>query len=136
MERIEFTVPAIPVAQPRARATAINGRARMYEASSKHPVHAFKATLRLAAAEAYKGPPLEGPLSAQILFVFPMKSQRIRKPKATKPDCDNLAKSVLDALNGLMFGDDGQVVRLEVEKWHANGMEQPHVRIAISRLAP
>ena len=33
-----------------------------------------------------------------------------------KPDVDNVAKSVLDALNGVAWLDDSQVVRLEISK--------------------
>lgn len=36
----------------------------------------------------------------------------------TKPDIDNLAKCVLDALNGIAYRDDNQVVRLEVSKFY------------------
>jgi len=31
-------------------------------------------------------------------------------------DCDNLAKSVLDAMTGTVFLDDSQIVRLAIEK--------------------
>ncbi len=40
-----------------------------------------------------------------------------------KPDCDNIAKAVLDALNGVAFDDDSQVVTLVVRKY-------PRVRIS------
>ena len=33
-----------------------------------------------------------------------------------KPDCDNIAKIVLDALNGIAYHDDSQVVELVVQK--------------------
>lgn len=33
-----------------------------------------------------------------------------------KPDCDNIAKIILDALNGIAYHDDSQVVELTVEK--------------------
>ena len=33
-----------------------------------------------------------------------------------KPDCDNIAKIVLDSLNGIAFMDDKQVVNLVVTK--------------------
>jgi Holliday junction resolvase RusA-like endonuclease len=34
----------------------------------------------------------------------------------SKPDLDNLAKIVLDALNGILWADDCQVVKLEITK--------------------
>lgn len=49
--------------------------------------------------------------------------------RATKrPDLDNCVKSVLDACNGIVYGDDGQVVMLTVRKlYHAS----PAVVVAI-----
>lgn len=37
-------------------------------------------------------------------------------PHTSRPDADNLAKTVLDALNRLAWEDDSQIVRLIVEK--------------------
>jgi Holliday junction resolvase RusA-like endonuclease len=37
-----------------------------------------------------------------------------------KPDLDNLAKIILDSLNGIAFDDDRQVVRLEVSKFYSD----------------
>ena len=37
-------------------------------------------------------------------------------PDTIKPDADNIAKSVLDALNGIAWDDDAQVVELTVIK--------------------
>ena len=36
-----------------------------------------------------------------------------------KPDCDNIAKVILDALNGIAYHDDSQVVELVVHKHYA-----------------
>ncbi len=134
---IEFTVPAIPVAQPRPRATSINGAARLYEAGTSHPVHAFKAALWATARQAYSGPPLDGPLSVRLRFLFPRPKATAKKHgrlrKSTKPDIDNCAKSVLDALNGLCYHDDGQVAELTISKWTAGPDEQPSVLVVIGQ---
>lgn len=46
-----------------------------------------------------------------------------------KPDADNIAKSVLDALNGIAYRDDAQVICLDVVKhWD----EKPRVEVWIS----
>ena len=37
-----------------------------------------------------------------------------------KPDCDNIAKAVLDSLNGIAYKDDKQVVFLTVEKFYGD----------------
>lgn len=36
-----------------------------------------------------------------------------------KPDCDNIAKIVLDALNGIAYRDDASVVELHVSKQYS-----------------
>ena len=45
-----------------------------------------------------------------------------------KPDCDNIAKIILDALNGIAYYDDSQVTKLVVYKRYA---EQPKVEVVI-----
>jgi hypothetical protein len=40
-------------------------------------------------------------------------------------DCDNLAKPVLDELQGLLFNNDSQVVSLEVRKWWVTSVYNP-----------
>ena len=134
-------VPAVPVAQPRARATTINGAARMYEAAKSHPVHAFKASVRLAAREVYQGPPLDCPLSVSAVFVFPRPKRLVwkkrdmpRVPHSIKPDRDNCDKALLDALRGTVFVDDAQVCDGSLRKVYAAGDEQPHVLVTIEQL--
>lgn len=133
MATIAFKVPAVPVAQPRARATAVNGKARMYEAKKSHPIHSFKATCRMAASQAWNGAPLDGPLSMELTFVFPAK-RKFRCVKPTKPDLDNLAKSLADSLNELLYKDDGQIVSLLVKKYYGGQDEQPHVDVKIDSM--
>ena len=36
-----------------------------------------------------------------------------------KPDADNIAKIILDALNGTAYHDDAQIVQLSVRKQYA-----------------
>jgi crossover junction endodeoxyribonuclease RusA len=50
------------------------------------------------------------------------------------PDLDNLTKSVLDGLNGVVWDDDRQVIHLDAWKeWVPSGQG---VQIALTRLAP
>lgn len=142
IERIAFRVPALPVAQPRTRATSIHGHARAYQPTGG-AIATFKATVRHMAAVAFKGSPLDGPLRVDIEFVFPRTKSQTWKtrpmpriPHAKKPDRDNLDKAVLDALNGLLWVDDAQVCDGRLTKWIAAGDEQPHVAITVSRVLP
>jgi Holliday junction resolvase RusA-like endonuclease len=149
MEPIRIHVPAIPVAQPRARAGFRHGHVSVYtpdtigegENKRAHPIHAFKATVRMAARDAYSGPPLTGPLRVDAFFVFPRQKSKTWKTKpmprywhTEKPDLDNVLKGALDALRGLMWIDDTQVCAGDIQKWRAAGDEQPHCVITISKL--
>lgn len=137
MTTISFTVPAVPVAQPRAKATAMNGKPRMYEAKKSHPIHDFKASVRQAFSEAHQGPPLDGPVLMTCEFYFPLlKKMRgdITKPKATKPDWDNLGKAVSDALNKLAYHDDGQIVQCVIRKSFTSRHHQPRVCVVLSQI--
>lgn len=136
---LTFTVPGVPVPQPRPRATVLAGHARVYGAPKSHAIHAFKACCRLAASQAHCGAPLEGPLVLAVLFVLPRPSRlrwksrpMPRLPHDRKPDADNLAKAILDACNGLLWMDDAQLVQLAVEKCYAAGDESPHVAVTLA----
>ena len=47
-----------------------------------------------------------------------------------KPDSDNIAKMICDALNGLAYKDDAQVVDLHVSKVYTDGL--PYVEVIIA----
>lgn len=137
---IEFTIPGVPAAQPRARATSVKGKARVYE-PTKHPIKAFRAAVKLSARSAYHGPPLGGPLRVDVTLVFPRPKAMTWKTKpmprvwhAIKPDRDNCDKAILDALSGLLWRDDCQVCAGQINKWVAAGDEQPHVVVRIEVL--
>ena len=49
-----------------------------------------------------------------------------------KPDADKLTRGVLDALTGIVFVDDSQVVQLAVAKWFGNP-ERAKITVAIPR---
>lgn len=134
---ISFSVPGVPVAQPRQRQAVRNGFVANYT-PAKHPVNVFKAACQLAVREAYDGPPLEGPLSLDLVFVMPRPSSKVwktrpmpRLPHSGKPDRDNLIKSFQDALEGLLFRNDSQICAGSTVKVIAAGDEQPHVEATI-----
>lgn len=54
------------------------------------------------------------------------------KPHMHKPDADNIAKIVLDALNGIAFDDDRFVTSLTVEKQYCrNEDERPRIEVHV-----
>lgn len=140
--QIQFTIPAVPVAEPRKRVRIRKTRdgksfSQLYTPGSD-PVNAFKATARISASMALKRMgPFEGPLKLSLVFVMPRTQNQIWKTKpmpriwhSKKPDFDNLEKSICDALKGLVWFDDSQICRVSTVKVIAAGDEQPHVEFA------
>lgn len=67
------------------------------------------------------------PKNAKKSDKLKMATNEIRPTK--KPDCDNIAKIILDALNGVAYYDDKQVVSLQIEKYYATAKEKVTVEI-------
>ncbi len=117
---VTFTIAGEPVPQPRPRVSTRGGFARAY-VPAKHPVHAYRQSLAAAARAAGLGETGE-PLNVVIDAVFERPKSHLNKagvkptaPRLPRPDVDNLAKAVLDALQDVI-GDDTNVARLVVEK--------------------
>lgn len=53
----------------------------------------------------------------------------VKRPSIAPPDVDKLCRSVLDALTGIAYDDDCQVVTISASKYYA---DPPHVRINVS----
>lgn len=144
---VEFTVPHLPIAQPRQRhrvVTPASGKPFVQNYTpSGDPVNGFKAAIQACAEKAMKGnAPIEGPLRVDLCFVFPRTKGQLwkRKPMprirhAKKPDRDNVEKAVSDALNKIVWLDDAQVCDGVIQKWIASGDEHPHVKISVFKLS-
>lgn len=136
--RIEFDLAGAPVAKGRARITTRGGFARAYtpEKTRKAEESLIARAIRFAPAE-----PLAGPLAVALTFVFAVPESWSRKKReaalrcelhhTTKPDVDNVVKSTLDALQGVFFLDDKQIVQLEVRKSYG---AVPMTRVTIEEL--
>jgi Holliday junction resolvase RusA-like endonuclease len=85
------------------------------------------------------GAPMPGAVSVGLVFWFPRPQAMVwrTKPqiavvKTTKPDLDNLAKGVLDSLQGHAFGDDSRVCELRLSKWIVRDGALPRTEISIT----
>lgn len=134
-----FDVPGIPVPKGRPKFARRNGfvsaytpkKTADYEAHVKQTaIDAMKADSRLCA----------GPVSVAMIIRVPVPTSWSKKRQAAagngsiaptkKPDCDNVAKAVLDAMNGLVFFDDSQVVEMHLRKEYG----EPMVRVMVREL--
>ncbi len=75
--------------------------------------------------------PFEGPIRLNLRFSLPIpKSLPKRRPSfmVKKPDLDKMVRSVKDALKGVLYRDDSQVVALVTEKVYD---PHPGVRVVV-----
>lgn len=81
--------------------------------------------------------PMDGPVMLNVLAIFPIPVSWSKRKKAaanyvtTKPDADNILKAIADALNGIVYTDDKQVVDTFVRKRYG---DQPRVEITVQEM--
>lgn len=138
LHKIEFSVPGKPFGKQRPRVVTRGGFARAY--TPKETVN-YENLVRKKYSETVGNLKLEGPIKADIEGVFPIPKSATKKQKqlmeqgrilhTKKPDCDNIAKSVLDALNDIAYDDDSQIFKLSVNKVYG---EQPKTKITLEEM--
>ena len=131
---IKLTIPGEPVAKGRPRVTRYGTytpeKTKNYETLVKelyfvkHKQTLFEGELKIN-IKAY----FRIPKSASKKKRAEMISGKIRPTK--RPDWDNVGKTVTDALNGVAYEDDSQIVSATVEKYYSN---EPRTEIKIERI--
>lgn len=116
---------------PKGRPRFFNGYAVTPEATRR-----FERDLARLVRSQYAGGPVAGPLKLTLTFVFVRpKSQGTYRNKlwrpfpSSAPDIDNYAKAVMDACNGVLWADDGQIVGLSA--WKVYG-PSPHITLTVT----
>ncbi len=131
---LNLFVAGEPKAQPRVRAFARGRHARVYTPDT---ADAWKQAVVLA-VRAQLWQPIRGPVAVRLRFHMPRPK---RLPAAalwhtTKPDADNLAKAVLDALTDAgLWSDDAQVAELTALKTYARPIHGPGCVIEVAELS-
>ena len=128
MTTVIFTIPGVARGKQRPRATR---QGRVY--TPKETVNQ-EAYIKMLAATAMRGfAPFGGPLEAtfNISVAIPKSFARRDRELAlkgekwptSKPDIDNVVKLLCDAMNGVCYHDDKQIVDLLVTKAYASHAE-------------
>ncbi len=137
---VELWVPGQPVPQPRHKVAARGRFAHAYIPAG-HGIHAYRLAVQ-AAAKAAGIRPLSGPVEVEIECVFARPKSHlggrggvVLKKNAPawppKSDWDNLAKGVCDALTGIAWDDDDQVVDGRCRKRYALPGEAAGTRVVV-----
>lgn len=109
-KEIIFTVYGDAVAKARARTVRLkNGQSRTF--TPEKTVN-WEQAIQMQALEHRPEKLLDGPLALEATFyrVKPKSKPKKCKYPDTKPDLDNLCKSVTDALEGIIFTNDSRFV--------------------------
>lgn len=121
---LQFFVVGQPKAQPRVKAFKRGNHAGVYDPGT---ADGWKLLVGAAAKANWNRVQFNGPLRLVLGFFMPRPKGHFNRhgdvrPTApswheSKPDVDNMAKAVMDALTQLqVWRDDSQVVQLEVSK--------------------
>lgn len=87
----------------------------------------------------YRGPQFDGPVAMEIRAFYTIPKSTTKKNRqlmidglyrpCKKPDADNVIKVVADALNGIAYRDDAQVVQVVCAKFYADAGARVEVEI-------
>lgn len=123
MKTLQFTVIGLPAPQGSKRHV---GNGVMIESSKS--VKPWRATVAATAVNVGASP-VNGPVAVNLIFFMPRPKSHFRTGRnaellrdaapdvpITTPDIDKLSRAVLDALTGVAYRDDSQVVELRAFK--------------------
>lgn len=130
---LTIRIAGIPIPQGSLRAFSRNGRA--WATSDNPRTRPWKAAVTAEAADAVAAAGLDTPaydrLPVAVAITFPLPRPKghygkrgllpsAPKYPATLPDIDKLVRAILDALTGIVWRDDAQVVAIEAYKRYSD----------------
>lgn len=135
MNSIAFTVPGQPVPQGAIRPVIAKGRLRGIHKDGKR-LQPWRDAVSWGAVRARdrQSIPFPRPKAVSLFAVFRMR--RPQRPKApwpiVAPDLQHLVRAIEDAMSGILYDDDSQIVRLDVRKEYVKVDQAPGVTIVVS----
>jgi Holliday junction resolvase RusA-like endonuclease len=137
---INFEIPGNPIAKGRARAFKRGNYIAHY---TPEKTANYENLVKLAAMDSMQGKQLiECPVKLVVKLFFNIPASWSKKKKfcainglirpAVKPDLDNCSKILCDALNGIVWHDDKQVVELIVTKHYS---DKPCAQVSIMKIS-
>ena len=134
---VHFTIKGEIKTKQRPRATIIGGHARVYSSKDTIMYENYVKSEYQRQCAYYLG---TEPLKATIIAYFLPSNELAKYGENVKhvacmknKDLDNIAKTILDALNGIAYEDDKQIVELHCEKYYTSGNTE-YVEVKIETL--
>lgn len=114
-----FSVKGLPQPKGSTRTFVVGGKP---VTTSANPRVGEWQRLVAFALQDFPGGPFDGPVIVSLGFSLqrPKWAPKRVKVPAVRPDLDKLVRAVLDAMTGIVFKDDGQVIRLTATKVYAD----------------
>lgn len=135
---LDVFVPGTPAPQGSIRAVVHRTTGRAVAIKDNNAAQkSWRTDVGWYAAKASTGTVHTGPVAVRVEFVMPRPKSAPKRstPAAIKrPDCDKLCRAVFDALSGVIYRDDSQVVDLHASKRIAEIGETPGARIRVVAL--
>ena len=132
MER-RSTIFEVPFVRGKGRVRFVRQTGRTYTPDST--AEAMERVRQAYVAAGGEKAPAGTPVGVLIMASRPMPKSRPKRvesePDTYKPDADNIAKLVLDALNGVAWHDDTQVIDLQVMKASRTRGCEERTRVAV-----
>ena len=97
-----------------------SGRRYSIMMNSSKKTTPWELTVRLNAKQIWHEQPLTCGCEAIIWFFFKRPKSVKRSRHTVRPDIDKLARTILDALTGVVFKDDSLIYQLTTNKQYAN----------------
>lgn len=127
---LQFIVYTTPAPQGSMKAHVVRGKAYLSCDNRKTMPfrHAVTQVARREVADRNLMEPVAGKhvavgLKVEFHVARPASVSRKREHPTVRPDCDKLLRATLDALTGVLYADDGQVVEIYARKFYAKGPE-------------
>lgn len=133
---VSFFVPGPAVAKARARTFFAKNMGRIVSATPERTKR-YESEVKLFAAQAMHGEALLSGAVELYLVEYrkrPAGARRGQVWPTTRPDVDNVLKSVKDGMNGVVYADDSQVARVVSEKRYALPGAQIGVGVRVREL--
>lgn len=132
-----FSIPGEPCAKGRPRFSRQGQSVRTYTPAKT----ANYENLVILEYQNAGGKMLEGMIAMTVMAYYPIPKSASKKARSQmvsgavrptkKPDTDNVLKIVADALNGIAYKDDSQIVTSHIEKWYS---DEPRMDVIIEEV--